>query len=93
MEPRKIILIIILLYLMVRVVNCSKLYKEGFQSQQEIKKKSHEIYTKRDIFKPNIGFSTIKRQIPWIDPVIYDNVYKLSLRENLTNSNIEKTFY
>jgi hypothetical protein len=30
--------------------------------------------------------------MPWVDPVIYDDVYKESLKNELSYSNLEKIF-
>jgi len=89
MEFYHIVIIAILLCLIIN----NTTHREGFQSSEEVKRKSAILYKNKDIFKPGVSYTQIKQEISWIDPVVYDKVYKLSLKENLTNSNIEKTFY
>jgi hypothetical protein len=84
----KILIVVILLYLL--TINDKN---EKFQSEADIKKKSNELFKFKNMFKPSTSYSSVKKKISWIDPVIYDNVYKLSLREKLTISNLENSFY
>lgn len=67
--------------------------EEGFSSKQEIKQKSKEIFANKNMFYPGAKYSKIKSNMPWIDPVIYDDVYKLALNKNLSISNLENTLY
>jgi len=80
----KLILILLLIYVFI----CNN--KESFKSSELIKK-SKEVLKKKDLFKPGVGYGKIKKHIKWVDPVIYDDIYKLSLKEPLTIFNLEKT--
>jgi hypothetical protein len=66
--------------------------KEKF-SDQEIKNKSKHIYQHKDLFTPGVQYTKIKKHIEWIDPIIYNDVYNLSIKEKLSISNLEKTIY
>ena len=55
--------------------------KEGF-SQKELKVNATELFTNKHLFKPNVKYSKIKNNIKWVDPVLYNDIYKLSLKEN-----------
>lgn len=89
MCPRKIFVILIL----ITIIYYNQKNTEGFSSEQEIKKKALELYRNKEIFKPGVKYYTIKNEMNWIDPIIYDDVYKLSLKENLSISNLENTLY
>ncbi len=66
--------------------------KEGF-SQKELKVNATELFTNKHLFKPNVKYSKIKQALPWVDPVVYDDIYKLALKETLSISNLENTLY
>jgi hypothetical protein len=70
-------------------------HREGFTDQQtdQIKKNARSAYVSKDIFKPGVKYQTIKKQLSWVDPVSYDDMYKLSLKEPLTISNLEETLH
>lgn len=90
MCPRKILVIVVLII----VINCyNSKNTEGFSSKQEIENKAQELYSNKGMFKPGAKYSNIKREMKWIDPIIYDDIYKLSLKENLSISNLENTLY
>jgi hypothetical protein len=59
------------------------------QYNYQIKKRATEAYNNKTFFKPGVDYKTIKTQLPWVDPVSYDDMYKLSLNEPLTISNLE----
>ena len=84
----KIKFVIILLFLVLIYKNKT----ENF-SDSEIKSKSRDIYNYKDIFTPGVNYKKVKKKIKWIDPIVYNDVYKLSLTENLSISNLEKTLY
>jgi hypothetical protein len=84
----KVITIIILIFLFFS--HSKKI--EGF-TQKEIKKKAKEIYNNKKLFYPGAKYSGIKYNMPWIDPIIYNDIYKLSLKEQLTINNLESTLY
>ena len=81
----KVIYIILLIFL-VRYQN----KKEGFTTA-DLSQKSNEVLQKKYLFKPGTKYSDVKENIQWVDPVIYNDIYKLALRENLTISNLEST--
>jgi len=84
----KILILVLLIYLIYKDKNTY----EKFTSA-DITDMSKKIYKNRDLFEPNAKYSTIKKKIDKIDPVIYDDIYKLSLDNKLTISNLEKTIY
>jgi hypothetical protein len=85
MRWKKLIYIILLLFLL-RYQN----KKEGF-TPMDLSQKSNEVLQKKYLFKPGTKYSNIKENIPWVDPVIYNDIYKLSLKEKLTISNLKST--
>jgi hypothetical protein len=66
--------------------------KEKFSSE-EIKSKSLDIYKNKDVFVPGANYTNVKQTIKWIDPIVYNDVYKLALNEKISISNLEKTLY
>lgn len=88
MYTLKILIILLLIYIIYKDKN---IYEKFTPS--EITDMSKKIYKNRELFEPNVKYSLIKKKIKKIDPVIYDDVYKLSLDKNLTISNLEKTIY
>lgn len=89
MDDINFIFIVIILIIF---INYNKNKKESF-SDEEIKKKSHDIYKNKELFVPGVTYSKIKSNITWIDPIMYNDVYKLSLKEPISISNLEKTIY
>ena len=85
MSYNKLILILILIL----ILNCSIL-KEGFTTK-EIERKSKEIYFNKNIFKPNVKYATVKNKMSWVDPIVYNSIYKLSLNQKLSINNIKNT--
>jgi len=83
----KIVLIIILLY----TLSTFNEHREKF-SDAEIKNKASNIYKNKSLFKPGAKYTDINKKLG-IDVVLYDDIYNLSLTENLTISNLEKTLY
>jgi hypothetical protein len=63
------------------------------QHNKQIKKNAREAYNNKTIFKPGVNYQTIKNKLPWVDPVSYDDMYKLSLKEQLTISNLEEALH
>jgi hypothetical protein len=84
----KLIVIAILLIIIIKL--CEK--TEGFTSH-EIEKKSREIFINKHQFIPNVKYNTIKNALPWVDPVTYNDIYKLSLNNKLNINNIRTTMY
>lgn len=62
--------------------------REGFQSQEEIRKKAANLYEHKDMFIPNVKYNAVKNKIPWIDPVVFDDMYRLSLKKSPTLSEL-----
>ena len=87
----ELIEVIIIILLILIFYSCLK-NSEGF-TQKEIKIKAREIHKNKNLFYPGAKYNGIKYSMPWIDPIIYDDVYKLSLKEKLTINNLEKTLY
>jgi hypothetical protein len=83
--------LVVILFLFLIVIN-SENRNEGFLSNQEIKMKANNLYKNRDIFQPGVKYGYVKERINWIDPVIYDDVYKESLKNELSISNLENIF-
>ena len=88
MYTLKILILLLLIYIIYKDKN---IYEKFTPS--EITDMSKKIYKNRELFEPDAKYSLIKKKIDKIDPVIYDDVYKLSLDKNLTISNLEKTIY
>lgn len=82
---KKVIYITLLLFFV-----CYQNKKEGF-STNDLSQKSNEVLQKKYLFKPGVSYSNVKENLPWVDPVIYNDIYKLSLKEKLTISNLENT--
>jgi hypothetical protein len=81
---------ILLLMLLIHKLFLKK--KEKF-TDQEIKNKTKIIHKNKDLFTPGVKYTKIKNKMQWMDPVMYDDVYQLSLNEKLSISNLEKTLY
>ncbi len=79
----KIIIICICIYYLIYIPK-----KENF-SDIEINEKATEIYNNRKLFKPGVTYTEIKRKIKWIDPIIYNDIYKLALTNELDISIIK----
>jgi hypothetical protein len=79
--------ILLILFILVKPKN-----QEGFANTHiyQIKKNAKDAYHNKTIFKRGVNYQTVKSQLPWIDPVSYDDIYKLYLREPLTISNLEE---
>lgn len=88
MHTLKILILLLLIYIIYKDKN---IYEKFTPS--EITDMSKKIYKNRELFEPNVKYSLIKKKIKKIDPVIYDDVYRLSLDNKLTISNLEKTIY
>lgn len=88
MYTLKILILLLLIYIIYKDKNNYEKFTPA-----EITDMSKKIYKNRELFEPNVKYSLIKKKIKKIDPVIYDDVYKLSLDKNLTISNLEKTIY
>jgi len=88
MCPTKVFVIIILLLI---ITKTSK-RNEGFMSKSEIKMKTADLYNNKDVFQPGVKYGQVKERMSWVDPVIYDDVYKESLKNELSYSNLEKIF-
>ena len=65
---------------------------EGFQSKAEIRQKATELHDNRDLFIPNVKYGKVKKKISWIDPVVFDDTYKLHLEKEPTISDLENIF-
>jgi hypothetical protein len=82
-------LFIILMLLM--IINQQSKQTENM-SNKEIKRKSIDLFKNKDMFKPGVKYSSVKKKVSWIDPVVHDEVYKEALNNNLSISNLEKIF-
>lgn len=83
-----IIKIVCIIFLLIFIQ--SDLTYEGF-TPKEIEIKSKDIYRHKNIFVPNVKYNTIKKRIKWIDPVTYNDIYKLSINKKLSINNIKET--
>lgn len=88
MCPTKLLIVLILIVILHNYAQ----KKEGF-SQMELKKKANEVYENKYLFTTGAKYTGIKNKIDWVDPVIYNDIYKLSLKEKLTFNNLESTLY
>ena len=80
------ILCVILLLMFIQSDSIS----ESF-TNKEIKNKSKDIFRHKNAFVPNVKYRTIKNKINWIDPVTYNDIYKLSNDKKLSINNIKET--
>jgi hypothetical protein len=78
------ILICFLIYVLIRQNR-----REGFQSDEILNKKANILYKNKNLFTPQNTYSNIKKQITWIDPVIYNDVFSLSQKEKMSVSDIK----
>jgi hypothetical protein len=60
----------------------NKFINEGYTDKSKVQ----ELLKKKHIFKPGVTYGFVKTQIEWIDSVIYDEVYKESLKNGITES-------
>ena len=65
---------------------------EGFNSQEN-EKKARRIWQNRDLFSDGSTYSNAKKHIKWIDPVIYDEVYKESIKGKLNETFLMNMIY
>ena len=82
------ILICLLVYILIKQNN-----REGFQSAEVVNKKAKILYKNKDLFQPHTSYSSIKTKIPWIDPVIYNDIFSLSRKEKMSVDNIKNALY
>lgn len=88
----KILIILILFYLLLRQNNLFSM-SEGFNSTQEIKEKSMELFDNKEVLKPSSSYTTAKKYINWLDPVTFADASMLSKKNKFTISNLENIFY
>lgn len=69
--------------------------RDGFTEAHDIKiqHQAREAYQNKNIFKPGVTYQTVKKLLPWVDPVSYDDMYKLSLKEPITIFNLEESLH
>ena len=83
------ILVICIIILCILIYN---LYKqdfdniEGFTITSENKIKAQQLWQNRHLFNKGFTYSSIKKHIEWVDPVIYDEIYQESKNNKLTES-------
>ena len=80
------ILCVILLLMFIQSDSIS----ESF-TNKEIENKSKDIFRYKNAFVPNVKYRTIKNKINWMDPVTYNDIYKLSNDKKLSINNIKET--
>ena len=80
------ILCVILLLMFIQSDSIS----ESF-TNKEIENKSKDIFRYKNAFVPNVKYRTIKNKMNWIDPVTYNDIYKLSNDKKLSINNIKET--
>ena len=85
--PLKVLVAILLIYWLTRPNK-----SEGFHSEREIKMKAGELYEHREMFRPETKYGTVKRKIPWIDPVTFTDTYNLARKKKVSISNLENIF-
>ena len=73
-------------------VSCIDAAIEGFNSQEN-EKKARQVWQNRRLFRDGSTYSNAKEHIKWIDPVIFDEVYKKSTNGNLTESFLMNMIY
>lgn len=82
--------IVIIVYLLICISNKINKPDSFTSSNIPYKKKINDIYINKHIFKSGVSYSDVKKIIPWIDTVIYDDLYKASLDNDLSITYIEK---
>lgn len=82
------IIICALVYILIRGNNY-----EGFQSEEVLNKQAKILYDNKNLFKPATPYTKIKKKIPWIDPVIYNDTFKVSQKKNCTVDDIKNVLY
>lgn len=80
------IMFIILLLIFIQSDSIS----ESFTAK-EIENKSRDIFRHKNAFVSNVKYKTIKNKMNWIDPVTYNDIYKLSNDKKLSINNIKET--
>ena len=85
-----VILILIIIYK--SNVSCIVGALEGFNSQEN-EKKARRVWQNRDLFSDGSTYSNAKKHIKWLDPVIYDEVYKESTKGNLNETFLMNMIY
>ncbi len=86
------VFILVILIGIKAVLDNSALNTRECMTDKEIKTRARELYKNKNVFKAGVKYGTVKNKMPWIDPVIYDDVYKESLQADLNISNLEKIF-
>lgn len=88
------ICVVILIYFILGPMKCSDC--NGFTSKpntDEIYAYSDEIIKNRDFFKGNHSIYEVRNTLPWIDPIMYEDVIQLSRKNNLNKKNVMKIFH
>ena len=80
----KIIIILLL------CIYLSRGRRDGFLSEGEKSQRASELHKIKEYFTPGVKYSTIKEKLPWIDSVVFDDAYNLSLKNKMGISNLEK---
>ena len=79
------IVIILLLF-----IYLSRERRDGFLSEGEKSQRADALYKIKEYFTPGVKYATIKEKLPWIDSVVFDDAYNLSLKNKMGISNLEK---
>ena len=85
-----IFLICVLLLLILYCTYNRNNKKENF-TNSEIHKMSTEIVKHKDLFVPGVKYGKIKNNINKMDPVMYNDIYQLSLNNSLNFDNVKST--
>jgi hypothetical protein len=83
------IVILLSILLLIAFLNKTDQFTSSSDYVKKNKIKVDELYKNKHIFKHGLKYGTAKKIIPWIDPVIYDDLYKESLNNDLSISYIE----
>lgn len=85
-----IISIVIIFYLSVK--ECKKQGLHSRPSSEEAAKLSKEIIQNKEYFSDRTYYEA-REKMDWLDPVTYEDIRNLSIKNNLNYESIQKVFY
>lgn len=86
-----ILILLFVLYYLYKTPN----HRQGFNGgprpiSAEAKRKAAEIYKKQKLFGVHESYTSAKKNIPWVDPVIFYDINQMSRDTPLNISVLEK---
>ena len=86
-----IIFLICVLLLLILYCTYNRNNKKENLTNSEIHKMSTEIVKHKDLVVPGVKYGKIKNNINKMDPVMYNDIYQLSLNNSLNFDNVKST--